>query len=81
MYGSDLWSEYVESNKINDNDEYWINADSGRNLGNFPGKTLITLCKTATRKFYFRPSYIAREISRSVMKKDFRLLKFGIFNL
>lgn len=81
MYGSDLWNESVESGKIDENDGYWVSADSGRDLGNFPEETLVTLCKTAARKFYVRPSYIAREISRSIMRKDFRLLKTGILSL
>lgn len=80
MYGSDLWNEAVEAGKIDESDGYWIPADSARDLGNFSKESLLKFCETAARKFYIRPSYIAREISRSIMRKDFRLLKTGILN-
>lgn len=80
-YGSDLWDEAVQNGIINENDGYSVIADSKKELGNFSSGELEMLCKDAFKRFYLRPGFIARQIYRSIMRKDFGILKIGLYNL
>lgn len=76
--GSDLWFEAVECGKINEDEHYAVTADSRKGLGNFSSEELEELCKKAFRRFYFRPSYITRQIFQSIMNRDFSLIRTGL---
>ena len=77
--GSDLWNEAVENGNIDENEETL--ADIRLGLGNFTSDELESLCKDATKKFYFRPKYISNQIIKSIIEKDLNYLKFGLKNL
>ena len=77
--GSDLWDEAVKKKKINkDEDCYGIIASSERGLANFTESELLDLCKKAYKKFYYRPSYLFRQIYKSLKRLDFTILKYWI---
>ena len=76
-FGSDLWYEAVKSGKINEN-EYVVTADLERGLGNFKEEYLTKLSVSAFRRFYLRPQYIIKEITRMMRRNDFRLFQIGI---
>jgi len=77
-YGSDLWNEAVENGSINKDESLAKWADSNNGLGNFTRDELEKMCKEAVRKFYFRPSYVARQIYRSILRKNFGVLRAGM---
>lgn len=77
-YGSDLWIEAVKDGKINESDGYRVLADSKKGLGNFTYDELDKTCSKATTDFYVRPSYIFRQLSKAIRKKDFSLIKIGL---
>ena len=77
MYGSDLWKEAVQNGLIN-KEEYSVMADSQRGLGHFPRIELEKACKTAFKQFYLRPRYIVQQFHRSLLRKDFGVLKVGL---
>jgi len=76
LRGSDLWLEAVKNGKLK-NDEISI-ADSRKGLGNFTGEELQEYCKKGAKKFYFRASYVIRQIIQSIINKDFSILRAGI---
>jgi len=78
QHGSDLWSEATKQGKIKKNDEYIIEANSLKGLGNFTSEELTEFCKFAFKKFYLRPEYILKEIFKSILRKDLAILKIGI---
>lgn len=77
-YGSDLWNEAVQNGNINGNDEYSVVADSQKGLGYFTDEELVKMCHKAVKRFYLRPSYIAFQLFRSILRKDFSILKIGM---
>jgi radical SAM superfamily enzyme YgiQ (UPF0313 family) len=77
--GSDLWNEAVKKKIINEEkDGYGLVASSERGLSNFSEKELLDLCEKAYKKFYYRPSYLFRQIYKSLKRIDFTILKFWI---
>ncbi|MCK4364629.1 MAG: radical SAM protein [Thermoplasmatales archaeon] len=80
--GSDLWEEAVNEGKINfDEEEYLIIASSTKGLANFTEDEIFSFCEKAFKKFYFRPSYILRQIIKSIKRKNFTILKYGAHQL
>lgn len=77
-YGSDLWNEAVEAGLIRNNDHLSLWADSDQGLGNFSRADLEKMCYKAVKNFYLRPSYVARQFVRSILRKDFGVLKAGM---
>lgn len=73
--GSELWYEAVKSGKITKDDDYDIVADSRKGLGNFTKEELEAFSKKAFRNFYFRPSYLVRELFKMFKKRDLTFLK------
>ena len=80
-YGSDLWNEAVEAGLIINDDHLSLWADSDHGLGKFSRADLEKMCYKAVKNFYHRPSYIARQLVRSVLRKDFGVLKAGMNHL
>ncbi len=76
MPGSQLWEEAMEEGKIS-RDEYMVESDSKRGLGNFEREELLHWKNLAYKKFYLRPSYVAGEIYKFLSRMDIRLLKAG----
>ncbi len=75
--GSQLWDELIK-NKEDTKDKYLIIADSRRGLGNLTAEELNKYTEEASKRFYFRPSYILGQIYRAFLRKDFRMLKNGL---
>ncbi len=78
MYGSDLWNEAIKDGLINADDGYSIMADSKKGLGKISKNELDDYCEEAFRKFYFRPSYFARLMLRSLIRKNLNLIRIGL---
>ncbi len=81
MFGSDLWNDAIENGQINKNDDFSVMANSKRGLGNFTEDELKEYCKQAVRSFYLRPKYIVKQIFRSILRRDFNLLRTQLSNL
>jgi radical SAM superfamily enzyme YgiQ (UPF0313 family) len=81
MYGSDLWNEAIQDGKLTKEDRYFIKASSENGLGHFNSAELEEFCKQAFRRFYFRPSYIIKQVYRSIIRKDFSVMKIGLNNV
>ena len=75
--GSPLWVEAVKNKKIAE-DEYMVPADSRRDLGNFTYEELHGYLQQAFRRFYLRPNYILRQISKCISRKDFSIVINGL---
>jgi len=73
--GSDLWIEAVKNGKLK-KDEVSI-ADSRKGLGNFTGEELEKYCEIAVKRFYLRASYIIRLIIKSIINRNFTILRVG----
>jgi hypothetical protein len=76
--GSDIWMEAEKQKKINKDDEYIVCSDSRRGLGNFTNEELIEFCRIAFKKFHFRTTYLSRAIFKSILRRDYSLIKIGI---
>ncbi len=76
MDGSDLWNDAVKKGVVSYKyDEFGQVINLKENgLSNFSHKELKGYCNNAVKKFYYRPSYFLRQIMRSILRKDFRLL-------
>ncbi|MCK5113085.1 MAG: radical SAM protein, partial [Thermoplasmatales archaeon] len=72
--GSDLWFEAVKNKKIS-MDEYFVPADSDRDLGNFTEEEINKYIKKASTRFYIRPNHIFGQIYRAFLQKDNNRLK------
>ncbi len=81
MYGSDLWNEAIEEGKIKKDNGYFLKACSENGLGSFTSSELEQYCNEAIRKFYFRPTYLLKQIYRSMMRGDFNVMKVGLNNV
>jgi len=77
-YGSDLWNEAVENGIIKNTELLSVWADSDSGLGNFSKEELEKMCNKAVKNFYLRPSYVARQFLRSILRKNFSVLRIGI---
>jgi radical SAM superfamily enzyme YgiQ (UPF0313 family) len=75
QFGTELWKEAVEAGKINENEKYFYYADSRKKLSNFSKEELNEYCKKAFKRFYLRPTYIINAITKSIMRKDFNMIK------
>jgi len=76
MPGSELWEEAMKSGKIGE-DEYLVESDSRRGLGNFTREELIYWKNLAYRNFYLRPPYIINELHKFISRFDIRLVRAG----
>jgi magnesium-protoporphyrin IX monomethyl ester (oxidative) cyclase len=74
--GSQLWVEAVENWKIS-SDKFIVFADSRKGLGNFTREELIAYTIQALKTFYFRPTYLLRQMYRSLLRNDYSLLFNG----
>lgn len=72
--GSKMWEEAVAKGLI-DKDNYYCFVGSGKTAINFTDKELSDYCSYAFKRFYFRPTYLLRELMRSIKRKDFTMLK------
>jgi len=75
--GSALWYKAVRDGNIIDDGSFKIVADSRKGLGNFTSDELAKFCIEAFRRFYFRPSYIIKQIYYSIRNKDFTTIHAG----
>ena len=76
MPGSELWEEALKSGKIGE-DEYLVESDSRKGLGNFTREELIYWKNLAYRNFYLRPPYIINELHKFISRFDIRLVRAG----
>jgi len=76
MPGSQLWEEALAEGKISE-DEYMVESDARRGLGNFTREELLQWKNFAYKKFYLRPSYVAGEVYKFLSRMDTRLLNAG----
>jgi len=74
--GSQLWTEAVKNNKIS-SDKYIVLTDSKKGLGKLPFEELVDYTYKAYNTFYFRPTYLLRQIYRCLLRKDLSLLING----
>jgi len=75
--GSDLWNDAVKDKLISEGDKYYYVANKKLGLSQFTQDELISFCKEANKRFYFRFGYFFREITSSIMRGDFRFLKIA----
>jgi anaerobic magnesium-protoporphyrin IX monomethyl ester cyclase len=75
--GSSLWVEAVKNKKIKP-DQYEVLADKSHNLSNFTEDELIDYTTRAFTSFYFRPNYMFEQFFKTLLRKDFSLLKNGL---
>ncbi|MEA2054640.1 MAG: radical SAM protein [Candidatus Thermoplasmatota archaeon] len=76
MPGSELWERALKGGKIGE-DEYLVESDCRKGLGNFTREELIHWKNLAYKNFYFRPLYIANELRKFISRFDIRLIKAG----
>jgi anaerobic magnesium-protoporphyrin IX monomethyl ester cyclase len=72
--GSTLWEEAVAAGVI-DKKTSFCYAGSGNTASNFTAEELSAYCRFATKRFYYRPTYLLRELSQSVARKDFTVFR------
>lgn len=77
LRGSPLWVEAVKSKKIS-SDKYLTLATLRNNLGNFTEEELIQFIHNAYNIFYFRPTYLFRQLYRSILRNDYSLIINGL---
>ena len=75
--GSSLWVEAVKNKKIKP-DQYEVLADKSHNLSNFTEDELIDYTAKAFTSFYFRPNYMFEQFFKTLLRKDFSLLRNGL---
>jgi anaerobic magnesium-protoporphyrin IX monomethyl ester cyclase len=75
--GSSLWVEAVKNKKIKP-DKYEVLADKSHNLSNFTEDELIDYTAKAFTSFYFRPNYMFEQLFKTLLRKDFSLLRNGL---
>lgn len=72
--GSDLWVEEVKNKKISKN-EYLVDLDINKGLGNFTPTELKNLVDKAYRRFYLRPRHIINQIFESLKRGKITTIK------
>jgi hypothetical protein len=72
--GSSLWAEAVKNGMIEEKTSFCY-AGSGKTFTNFTDEELSEYCRWAFKRFYYRPTYLLKEVSRCVSRKDFTILK------
>lgn len=75
--GSPLWEEAVNTGKLR-SDEYIIDADAARGLGNLTKAELNNYCIQAHKSFYLNPKHIKRQMIKVLKTGDFRFFKAGL---
>lgn len=78
QFGSDLWNQAVKSGNIIEDKELCYFADSRKNLSNFTTEEINEFCLKAYKKFYMRPTFMIKEISKFIIRKEFNLIKVGL---
>ena len=61
--------------------DYNVPCDSGRGLGIYPRDVVKAYSQIATRRFYFRPSYIFNQVVKTVKTGEFRFIKSQLRSL
>jgi anaerobic magnesium-protoporphyrin IX monomethyl ester cyclase len=72
--GAALWDEAV-TNDLIDEETSFCYAGSGRTATHFTDEELAQYCLTAYKRFYLRPSYLLKEVARSLKRGDFTILR------
>ena len=75
--GSPLWNEMVKKGKIQP-DEYVVQSDSRRGLGNFTKEELSNICQKAHNNIFYDPRFISRQLYRAFSRDNFRFLLVGM---
>lgn len=75
--GSMMWFEEVKKKKILPT-EFLVRSDSRRGLGKFTVEELQQYVQQAYKRFYFRPSYLFREIFHAFLQHDIRRFHYGL---
>jgi len=78
QFGTDLWNQAVSEGNITDDEKLCFFADSKNNLGNFTKEEINYFCLTAFKKFYLRPTFMMKELSKFLIRKQFNLIKVGL---
>lgn len=80
MDGSDLWKDAVKKGVVSDssNDFAQVTDLKEYGLSNYTYKQLRNYCNYGVKKFYFRPSYFLKQIYRTTLRRDYRLLSVGL---
>jgi anaerobic magnesium-protoporphyrin IX monomethyl ester cyclase len=71
-HGSDLWNNAVKNGFIGE-DEDFINVGSENSNSTLTSNEITAFCEHAFIRFYYRPSYLLRELSRSIRRTDFTI--------
>lgn len=72
--GSDMWKEAVVKGFIEE-ETFFCYAGSQKTAANFTYQELSDYCRWAFKRFYYRPTYLLKEILRCISSKDFTILK------
>lgn len=75
--GSELWSEAVKERKISKHD-FQVPVDKRLGLGMFSTEELRAYKRQAFKRFYLRPTYIATQLGRALLRRDSRVLAHGL---
>jgi len=72
--GAALWDQAVADDLIDEETSY-CSAGSGRTTTHFTNAELAQYCAAAYKRFYARPSYLLKEVARSLRRGDFTTLR------
>jgi len=72
--GSPLWHEAVDAGRFGDDLTYCF-ADTKRTGGVFSEKELTRYCHWAFLRYYLRPQYAFKELTRCARRRDFTVVK------
>ncbi len=69
------WHEFIESGEFDEEDMYGFTIDKKHGIGDFTKEELTSFCIQAYKRFYYRPSYIAKQFMKAIRTQNFRILK------
>ncbi len=72
--GSKLWKKAVSDQIISEKTDFCY-VGSGKTATHFTEKELAEFCQHAFKKFYYRPTYVLREVIRCLKRRDFTILR------
>jgi anaerobic magnesium-protoporphyrin IX monomethyl ester cyclase len=67
--GTDIWQDAFTQGKIPGN-EYETFADKATGLSLFTKKEIVAYCRWATRRFFYRPSYLLHLMTKALKNND-----------
>jgi radical SAM superfamily enzyme YgiQ (UPF0313 family) len=73
-HGSDLWREAVQNGIISEN-EHEVISDKNRGLGNFSREERLKICNRSSKRFYYNPKYLMRQIMKAFRLNNFSIIK------